>query len=68
MLAAYEAQLRQGAKDEADWQRMLSQLTVEPIEVRRERRRTGDSGAGRMSVDDAEAMIARMMAADAAFE
>ena len=37
MLAAYEAAVRQGAKDEAEWDRIRSQLYAEPSDVRKAR-------------------------------
>lgn len=72
MLAAFEATIRRNAKDDGDAKRTLAALAAEPIEVRRERRaaeRAGilAPGSGRMTVDDAEAMLARFAAADAAF-
>lgn len=73
MLAAYEASIRRGAKDENDAKRTMSALAAEPPDVRRERKaaeragtRSMGSGGG-MTVDDAEAMLARFAAADAAF-
>lgn len=71
LLAAFEAQLRQGAKDEAEWRRTQGLLTAEPKEVRDERRAAARAGAppaaGRTTVDDAEAMIARFALADAMY-
>lgn len=76
VLAAFEVSLRRGAKDEKDWQRLQSQLTAEPPEVRARRREetrkaalSGRTTPGRgiMSVDAAEALMARFAAADAAY-
>ena len=71
MLAAYESALRQGAKDEGAWRRLQSQVYAEPAEVRKQRKRAGAETAtpnpGRMSVGDAEALLARMAASDAMF-
>jgi hypothetical protein len=72
LLAAFEASLRRSAKDEAEHRRLQAQLTAEPREVREERRRAAaagravPSGSG-MSVECAEAMLARFAAADASF-
>jgi hypothetical protein len=72
LLAAFEASLRRSAKDEAEHRRLQAQLTAEPREVREERRRAAaagravPSGSG-MSVESAEAMLARFAAADASF-
>lgn len=69
MLAAFEATMRRNAKDEAEWRRTYTTLTAEPPEVRKQRLATGRraDGAGRMSVDGAEAMLARIAAAEAVF-
>ncbi|AKA61743.1 hypothetical protein AVT62_gp05 [Streptomyces phage TP1604] len=77
MLAAFEATLRQNSKDEAAWNRTLAALTAEPPEVRAERREAVRAAAaagvplpespGRMSVDDAEALLARFAASDAQY-
>lgn len=73
MLAAFEATIRRSAKDENDAKRTLAALAVEPPEVRKQRREAERSGAlapgggARMSVDEAEAMMARFAAADAMF-
>lgn len=73
MLAAFEATLKRGAKDEAAAQRTMAALSAEPMEVRKQRRTAERAGTrtpgtgGRMTVDDAEAMMARFAAADAAF-
>lgn len=69
LLAAYEVQIRQGCKDDAEWKRTEANLTREPEGVRRERRRNPGAGPppGRMTVEDAEAMLARMEAADASY-
>lgn len=72
LLAAFEAQLRQSAKDEQSWLRTQAALSAEPREVREERRAAARSGrmppaATGMTVDSAEAMIARFAAADAMY-
>lgn len=73
MLAAFEATIKRGAKDEAAAQRTMAALSAEPLELRRQRRAAERSGAktpdagGRMTLDEAEAMMARFAAADAAF-
>lgn len=73
LLAAFEAAVRQNSKDEAAWNRTYAALTAEPREVREERRKAAADGrtpsaAGRMSVDAAEAMLARFAAADAMYQ
>lgn len=75
LLAAFEATLRKAAKDEADWRRTQAALEAEPREVREARRREVREAAaegrrvesGRMSVDDAEAMLARFAASEAQY-
>uniref|UniRef100_A0AAU7GYJ3 Uncharacterized protein n=1 Tax=Streptomyces phage Geonosis TaxID=3158856 RepID=A0AAU7GYJ3_9CAUD len=77
LLAAYEATLRQHSKDEAAWNRTLAALTAEPKEVRAERlaetRAAVAAGTappeapGRMTLDDAEAMLARFAASEAQY-
>lgn len=73
MLAAFEATIRRNAKDEGEARRTMSALAAEPAEVRKERREAERSGVrppgtgGRMTVGDAEAMLARFAASDAAF-
>ena len=73
MLAAFEATVQRNAKDESAAARTMAALAAEPPEVRRERRAAqkagvaAPAGAGRLSVDDAEAMLTRFAAADAAF-
>lgn len=73
MLAAFEAQLKRSAKDDAAWRRTESLLRAEPKEVREERRRSVAAGrpvlpaGGGMTVDDAEALLARFAASDAMF-
>lgn len=73
MLAAFEATIRRSAKDESDVKRTMAALAAEPPEVRKQRRadalagRAAPATAGRMSVEDAEAMMARFAAADAMF-
>lgn len=77
MLAAYEAAMRRGAKDEAEWKRVHAQLYAEPPQVRQQRREDARKRAARglppppavgMSVGDAEAILARFQAADARYE
>lgn len=77
LLAAFEATLRQNSKDEAAWNRMLATLTAEPKEVRDERRRAAQVAkangtappepAGRMRLDDAEALLARFAASESQY-
>lgn len=73
LLAAFEAQIRRSAKDEDAARRTLAEFAAEPRELRRQRLaearqgRTSVVTAGRMSEDDAEALVARLAAADAAF-
>lgn len=73
MLAAFEVQIRKGAKDEKDAARTTAALSAEPIEVRKQRReaeragKVAPGGGARMTVDAAEAMLARFAAADEAF-
>lgn len=76
LLAAFEASLRRGAKDESESQRLQAQLTAEPPEVRARRRKEARQaaasgraapGRGTMSVDAAEALMARFAAADAMY-
>lgn len=64
--------MRQHSKDESAWNRTYQGLTSEPKEVRDERRRLAAAGvqvapASRMSVTDAEAMLARFAASDAQY-
>jgi hypothetical protein len=77
LLAAYEATLRQNSKDEAAWNRTRQALTAEPKEVRNARREAAKQAAvsgapppepaGQMTVDDAEALLARFAASDAQY-
>ena len=73
MLAAFEATLQRNAKDETELKRTMAALSTEPIEVRKERQAAARAGkvvqdaGGRMTVDDAKAMLARFAASDAAF-
>lgn len=72
MLAAFEAQLRRSAKDESEAKRTMAALAAEPSEIRRQRREAARTGAqaapgGRMTVDAAEAMMARFAAAEALY-
>lgn len=73
MFAAFEAMIRRNSKDEAEAKRTLAALSVEPAEVRKQRREAEKAGTlapgtgARMTVDDAEAMMARFAAAEAAF-
>ncbi|AMD42746.1 hypothetical protein SEA_XKCD426_5 [Streptomyces phage Xkcd426] len=73
LFAAFESDLRQHSKDESAWRRTQQELMAEPKEVREERKRVAASGQrpadqpGRMTVDDAEALLARFAASDAAF-
>lgn len=83
LLSAYLVTLKAGCKEEADWNRLRGQLEAEPLEVRQarleeQRKQMLDQlngkkvpqappQAGAMSADDAEAMLARMAAADAQY-
>lgn len=76
MLAAFEATMRRGAKDESEWRRTQSQLTAEPKEVRDRRREESRQAAlsgrpapsrGGMSATAAEALVAQFAASDAAY-
>ena len=75
LLAAYEATLQQGAKDDASWRRTRTQLYAEPSEVKKERmaRRSGRSAdrdeqpAGVMTLDSVEALLAGAAARDAQY-
>lgn len=77
LLAAYEAMLRQNSKDESAWNRTRMALTAEPKEIRDARRdaakRAAATGApppepvGQLTVDDAEALLARFAASDAQY-
>jgi hypothetical protein len=69
MLAAFEATVRRNAKDEADWNRTYTMLSAEPPHVKRQRLAAGSkqAPAARMTVEGAEAMLARFAAADAAY-
>jgi hypothetical protein len=78
LLAAYEATLKQGAKDEATWRRIRSQLYAEPRDVKQERAAaaraaratvTGPPTAahGAMTLDHVEALLAGAAARDARY-
>jgi hypothetical protein len=72
MLAAFETSIRKSSKDDADWRRKRGELYAEPKEIREARRRAAASGTQeqapeRMSVDDAEALLARFAASDALY-
>jgi hypothetical protein len=73
LLAAYEATLQQGSKDEATWRRTRTQLYLEPSEVKKERmsRRPADRDKGArssaMTLDSVEALLATASARDARF-
>lgn len=72
MFAAFEASLKQASKDEAEWTRTQQSLYAEPPEVKRDRLRSRSKpdlvpGRGRMSVGEAEAMLARFAVADAQY-
>ena len=71
LLAAFEAQLRESAKDEAAWQRTNAQLRAEP-KWSRDRRRaeaaaSGTRQSGGMSEGEAEALVARFTMSDAQY-
>ena len=72
MLAAFETANRQNSKDESAWRRTQMELSAEPKEVRDARRQAEKSSgkklqAGRMSMADAEALMASFAASDAKF-
>jgi hypothetical protein len=78
LLAAYEAALKQGAKDEAAWRRVHGQLYAEPKEVKQERvaaarttRATTTeqptAARGAMTLDSVEALLAGASARDAQY-
>lgn len=72
LLAAFEATLRQHSKDESAWKQTYAALTAEPKEVRDARRQAAAAGqvvqpSSRMTVTDAEAMLARFAASDAQY-
>lgn len=73
LLAAYEVTLRQGAKDDASWQRVHAQIHAEPREVRSERVAGGREAArqatpsGGMSMSQAQALLAGMAAEDSMY-
>lgn len=64
LLAAYEAMMRRGSKDEAEWSRKRQALYMPPAGTPREVAATAAGGA--QTVSSMEAMIARMNAADSA--
>lgn len=72
LLGAYEASLRQSAKDPADWKKTEREIYQPPREVLRAQqaaRRRGTAapvagGRGSMSVAAAESFVARLAAAD----
>lgn len=71
LLAAFEATLKQGAKDEAEWVRTRSKLYAEPREVKKERLAEAKAGRGAaparnaMSLEGVEALLAGVAARDA---
>jgi hypothetical protein len=72
MLAAFEVTLRQNAKDESEWRRIDAQLRMEPKSERDKRRREAVAGrrtarTGGISLDDAEALMARFTADEAKY-
>ena len=72
MLAAYEMQIRATCKDDAEWQRRYNEMTREPADVRRARRAAEAAGVRaaqpqRMSVADAERLMASFAASDARY-
>lgn len=68
LLAAYEATLRRAAKDEQAWNRTRSEIYAPPKGQRQSPQAAAQApAAGRLSVGDAEAMLSRMAAADAAY-
>lgn len=71
LLAAFEATMRQSAKDEASWRRTQQSMMAEPKHVRDERKRAAATGQASnrmgMSVTDAEALLASFAASDAQY-
>lgn len=76
LVSAYEVTLQQGAKDEAAWRKMHTQLYAEPAEVKKERvaARQAEAAAGRtapargaMTLDSVEALLAGVAARDAQY-
>ena len=70
LLAAYEALLRQGAKDEADWRRTRNKLYAAPREERtagRPRTARPEPRRGGMTLESAQALIGSADAEDALF-
>lgn len=75
LLAAYEAALKQGAKDESAWRRVHGQLYAEPVEVKKERvaaartavRQDEPPARGAMTLDSVEALLAGAAARDAQY-
>lgn len=76
LVSAYEVTLQQGAKDEAAWRKIHTQLYAEPAEVKKERmaaRRAGPAAVsaaparGAMTLDSVEALLAGASARDAQY-
>lgn len=73
MMAAYEATMQRGAKDESAWRRIRTQLYAEPPEVRQERMSSGHSARatqpqrGVMTLESVEAMLAGAASRDAQY-
>ena len=71
MFAAFETALKQASKDEAEWRKTEAGLYAEPPELKRARLagqvKAAEPKRNRMSVGDAEAMLARFAASDAAY-
>lgn len=72
LFAAFEAALKQASKDDAEWRKTEAGLYAEPPELKRDRlNRRADPGLeprrGRMSVGDAEAMLARFATSESQY-
>lgn len=70
LLAAFEAALRQGAKDEADWRRTRNKLYAAPREERtpgQQRAARAEPRRGGMTVEAAMALVGSADAEDALF-
>ncbi len=73
MMAAYEATVQRGAKDESAWRRMRTQLYMEPPEVKQQRLRSdpstkkAPSPGGGMTIDSVQALLASAAAKDAQY-
>lgn len=72
LLAAYESTLRQGCKDEAEWNRLRTRLYAEPVEVRKDRAASTRKGRaaparGALTADSVAALLGAAAAEDALY-